>query len=750
MGTRYWRTVLSLAGSSLLAAALAAAARTRAAAGATPNPVGWNLLLITLDTLRADHVGAYGSRAVATPSLDRLAREGVQFQEAHASTPLTLPSHTTLLTGLYPSAHGVHDNGGFFVRSSQTLLAEMLKQHGYRTVAAVGSFVLHSRWGIAQGFDLYRDDFEQPSETARYIDPLWLQKRGDQVLNQALAALDADRREPFFLWVHFYDCHYPYQAPEPYASQYGPNSYAAEVAFTDTLVGELLEQLRRRGLEGRTVVVAAADHGEGLSDHVESTHAVMIYQEVMRVPLLVRLPDGRFRGRKVDDLVRLGDVLPTILDLLGLPAPAGIHGRSLVPLMRGEKLSSLPVYMESLYGRYHYGWSELIGLRTARYKLIRTAKPELYDLEQDPAEKENLYNARPQLAHELEADLDRVRQRIGAGQEAASPAPLDPQTLAQLRALGYAGGGPVAVEQDQALPDPKDHIAKLDRVLVQVQNGWQAIHDQNYERAAAVARQILELEPTWTDAYQILGLAELTLGRIDAAISALQRGIASGEAPPAMKLMLGKAYQSKGEIGLAETTLRELIQSDPTFIPGALALATLLADRKQFAAARAQLEPLLKVEEAAPSAAAQLGLTYLQQGEVEQAEKYLRRAAAQGEAIRDVQFNLALIAENRGERQAAVAGYRAELEHFPQNDRAWQNLGLLLKARGDLSGAAAAFERVTTLRPQDPAGFYLLATVLAQQGGANRQRVEELLRHCLELQPDYPPALKLLRPTSEP
>ncbi|HEX9636921.1 MAG TPA: sulfatase-like hydrolase/transferase [Acidobacteriota bacterium] len=727
----------------LLLAGLAPALPPRQGGGGAPRQP-WNLVLITLDTLRTDHVGAYGSKRVATPALDRLAREGVLFTGAHCSTPLTLPSHTTLMTGLYPAAHGVHDNGGFFVQASQTLLAERLQQHGYHTLAVVGSFVLHSRWGIAQGFDVFRDDFEQPADSARFVDPLWLHKRGDRVLDEALNALGQAPREPFFLWVHFYDPHYPYLAPEPYASEYGSSSYEAEVAFTDTLVGELTEQLRRRGLERRTLLVAAADHGEGLSDHVESTHSVLIYQEIMHVPLIVRLPDGRFHGRRVDDVVRLADVVPTVLELLGLEPPAGLHGRSLVPLMRGQSLGAVPAYMESLYGRYHYGWSELLSLRTARYKLIRTTKPELYDLADDPGETRNLYGERPQVARDLEAHLDRVRQRIGASETPAEPAELDPETLAQLRALGYAGGT-VQVEAGKPLPDPKDHIAKLDRVLVQTQNAWQAVHDQDWNRAAAVARQVLELQSSFTDAYHILGIAELALGRYPEAIRTLERGIGGGEAPPAMKLALSRAYVSNREPDAAERVLRDLMLSDPSYHPAQLALATLLAERKQLNAARALLEPLLEIEDAAGAAAAQLGLIELEQGRIEPAERLLRRAAASGDAVPDVHFNLALIAEGRGRQEAAAAAYRAELERFPQNDRAWQNLGLSLKGRGDLAGAAAAFEQVTKLRPQDPAGYYLLATVRAQQG-ADRQQVESLLRRCLELQPDYEPALKLLQP----
>ena len=342
-------------------------------AGRQPAPASLSVVLITLDTLRADVLGCYGG-GVATPHIDRLAREGVLFEQATATVPLTLPSHSSILTGLLPVRHGVRDNGGFFLEASFTTLAERFQSAGYATGAFVGAWVLERRWGLAQGFDHYSDSFVEEE----------FQRRGDSVVADALAWLGqvpAERR--FLAWIHLFDAHTPYDAPEPFGSRYASQPYYGEVAYVDALVGRLLEELDRRRRQENTIVVLMADHGEGLGEHGEPEHGLFVYDATMAVPLIIRTPWGP-TGRSQTQVSSV-DVFPTVLDLVGLPPEPGIDGASLLPALQDLKHEMGHVaYVETYFPLYHFGWHPLRGLRDRRYKLIQASRAELYDLATDP------------------------------------------------------------------------------------------------------------------------------------------------------------------------------------------------------------------------------------------------------------------------------------------------------------------------------------------------------------------------------
>src|SRR5712692_398562 len=323
-----------------------------------------NLLLISSDTLRADHLGSYGYAPARTPQLDALAARGLRFGQATTVVPLTLPAHASLMTGTFPGYNGVRDNGGFYLPDGQVTLAETLRGHGYRTGGFVGSFVLDSRWGIGQGFDRYFDDFDLTKYEGVGMDVV--QRRGDEVVDEALKWLGQEREQPFFAWVHLYDPHTPYEAPAPFRAGYPATltgAYDAEIAWTDSLVWRLLESLASDGRLQRTLVVAVGDHGESLGEHGEQTHGFFIYDATVRIPLIVAGPGVPVR--EVSDQVRIVDVMPTALALLGVAVPREVQGRSLTPLGRGEHLGLLAL-SETWYPRYHYGWSELRAARDGR------------------------------------------------------------------------------------------------------------------------------------------------------------------------------------------------------------------------------------------------------------------------------------------------------------------------------------------------------------------------------------------------
>src|SRR5262249_7101244 len=329
-----------------------------------------NLLFITLDTTRADRIHAYGFEGIETPNLDRLAREGVLFEQAVAPAPLTLPAHSSIFTGEFPPAHGVRDNGGFFLDDRETTLAERLRARGFATGGFVGAYVLDHKWGIAQGFQTYFDDFDLSKYQSLSLGSV--DRPGNEVADKALAWLDRVSRSRFFGWVHFYDAHSPYTPPEPFKSEYARRPYLGEIAFVDSQVGRLLAYLDDHNLMKKTVVVAMGDHGESLGEHGESTHGFFIYQSTTRVPLLVRAPyDAMLGGRRVADVVRSVDILPTVLELVGVNTGEHFAGASLVPLMTGaRKELGLAAYSEAIYPRFHFGWSDLRALPAGGYRVI--------------------------------------------------------------------------------------------------------------------------------------------------------------------------------------------------------------------------------------------------------------------------------------------------------------------------------------------------------------------------------------------
>jgi len=406
-----------------------------------PQPLG--IVLVTLDTTRADRLSPYGFMDISLPHLERLAREGVVFDQATSVAPLTLPAHTTLLTGLLPPNHGVRDNADPPLAPSQTTLAEVLRARGFRTGAFVASTVLDPDRGLHQGFERYQGvgSGSRPPDAR--------QRRADRVVTDALRWLETIPESRFFLWTHLYDPHRPYDPPEPYRTQYAHSLYLGEIAFADSQIGRLLEALERRGLLHRTIVVVAGDHGESLGERGERDHGILIYENVLRVPLIVRVPGiAPFR---IGEVVRLTDLMPTILDLLDVAGPPS-DGVSLVDLIGGRRRGlDLEAYAESLYpGRF--GCSTLRALRQGRFKVIDAPDPELYDLQRDPFEQHDIHEDRPALARAMTmraASLAEGRAVVGNGEAAASDLH---ERLASVGYIGAAGAAP----QPPVRADPRE------------------------------------------------------------------------------------------------------------------------------------------------------------------------------------------------------------------------------------------------------------------------------------------------------
>ena len=423
-----------------------------------------NVVIITLDTTRADRLPVYGFMGTSMPALDRLAREGVVFDQATSVAPLTLPAHTSLFTGLFPPRHAVRDNADEALATGHTTLAEVLRPGASAPAAFVGSIVLGPERGLAHGFDRYSgvgsarpglSIVKAPDRSPAGI--RGRQRRADEVVTDAVRWLDSVAGSRFFLWTHLYDPHRPYDPPEPYRSTYS-DPYVGEIAFADSQIGRLLDALDARRLMGRTIVIVAGDHGESLGDHGEQAHGVFIYESVLRVPLIIRMP--AVSPRRVGGVVRLTDVMPTVLDLLGIPAPR-MDGVSLVDLLTGRRSTlDLEAYSESEYPR-RLGWSPLRALRDGRFKLIDAPRPELYDLERDPFEERNVYAERPTTAAAMIQRLQVLARSHSPtdSQAPEKPAVLPSPLIEDLAALGYVGSRPPrAHATSESLPDPKDCI----------------------------------------------------------------------------------------------------------------------------------------------------------------------------------------------------------------------------------------------------------------------------------------------------
>lgn len=515
-----------------------------------PAPAIEHVLVISLDTTRRDRLGFHGGGS-STPRMDALARSGAVFESAFTPAPITLPAHATLFTGNYPPRHGVRDNAIFRLAPEATTLAELLAGAGWRTAGFVSAFVLDRAFGIAQGFEHYDDLFQ--SEIGGVLGE---EERDARATTDAVLRWFASRPPATsFLFVHYFDPHHPYAAPEPFASA-AAHPYEAEIAFVDSELGRLLEGLGADFL-ARALVILTADHGESLGEHGEATHGVFVYQSTMAVPLVIAGP-GIAPGQRIEGAVSLADVLPTVLELLGIPAPAEVEGRSLVPALRAERaLEARPIYLESWLGHYSFGWAPLTALVLEGKKYVRAPRPELYALAEDPRERSNLLRASPELARQWAERSAPLFERFEA-QLAPAPTPLSPEERARLAALGYTSS-------EQRSPpggrDPKDGIhqlAILERAAKAQARGEHAV-------AAEIYEQYLAFDPTSRIGLERAGVALSNAGLCEAAVAHLERLLPDRLFPGLPMFHLARCYAELGRTERALELLALIRKENPKF-----------------------------------------------------------------------------------------------------------------------------------------------------------------------------------------
>ncbi len=643
---------------------------------------GRDVVLITIDTLRADAPGFAGNRRSQTPVLDRLAAQGRVFTNAHAHNVVTLPSHANILTGLYPFQHGVRENSGFRLAAEVPTLATVLRGAGYATAAFVGAFPLDSQFGLDRGFEVYDDRYPEGSDEEDFV---IAERRGDEVVRLALAWWRARRDKPRFLWVHLYDPHASYEPPEPYASRFKDAPYLGEVAATDAFLAPLLGPFLD-GKEKPVLVVVTSDHGEALGDHGEQTHGLFAYEATLKVPLVV-WGRGVTPGRDARS-ARHVDVFPTVLQAVGVAAPPAPKlrrpGRSLLAPPAAQGVDS---YFEALSATLNRGWAPLRGLLRGGRKYIALPLPEGYDLPQDPGEEKNLIDRERAAARGIFAALP---------QESAWPPrreDLRAEDEVRLRSLGYLPGSAAARDSYGPEDDPK-RLIELDTKIHTVVDLYMR---RRLGEAIGLARELVQARPTMGLGHSLLAQALLEADRTQEALEVMQKAKSRGAVTDSLLRQLGLTLSEMGRAGEAVEILRPLVAADDPQTLNAYALALSEAGRQREAIE--VLQRVLKVDPDNPKTHEQLGLVELRLGHWEQARDRSRRALELNRRLPLAWNDLGVALYQLGQKGEALDAWQQAVDLKPDLWDALWNLGTKAAAHGRVDQARKALERFAAGAP---------------------------------------------------
>ena len=678
----------------LLSLLLSLAACSRSGGGTADVPKGTPVILISIDTLRADHLPAYGYKGVETPALDALRRDGVLYERAYSTTPLTFPSHTTLLTGVLPAVHGVRDNVGYKLdpgkveRGELPYLPEILKKAGYATGGAVSAYVLQGKTGLSTGFDFYEDGIEFRTGTGLG----GLQRPGGETLRLSRDWLTSVKDKPFFFFFHIYEPHTPYAPPEPYASRY-PLKYDGEIATADHIVGDLIAELKTLGVYDKALVVLLSDHGEGLNDHGEEEHGVLLYDEAIHVPLILKLPKSQQAGGTTARPVQLLDVAPTVLGLLGLGVPKPMPGLSLL----AQNVPPRRIYSETFYPRLHFGWSELFSLVDEKDHYIEGPDPELYDRQKDPRERDNVLKDERRVYGSMRQDLAAYDRRL------APPSAVDDETREAMKALGYIGSG--AGADGGPLPDPKSKIGSLG----DLREGFRLTAAKQFPEAAAAFRKVIAENPKMVDAWEFLARALQRMGKSDEALAAYQQALKVSNGSPQIAVAAASLYFDLGRLDEAETHAKMALGTHASFAHGLLAQIALqrndlgAAEREARAAMdekSLRLGPMITLAEVLHARKDDAGALELTR---KAAEVYNQREAKDPELIRGLALVQGKLLADQGDAEGAERAFKTEIGLFPDSIRAYSNLAILYALTGRNAEVSSALQAMVAKNPSPPA-----------------------------------------------
>jgi arylsulfatase A-like enzyme/cytochrome c-type biogenesis protein CcmH/NrfG len=688
-----------------------------------------NVLLVTIDTLRADHVGSYGYHDASTPTIDALAHRGVRFETAVAHAPLTGPSHASILTGQTPLGHGFRNNSGFILAPEVKTVAQDFRSAGYHTAGFVSGFPLDRRFGFDRGFETYDDRLPKGNDRRRtpYVER-FADATTDAVLRwlATVSSQQASQTVPWFMWVHYYDPHAPYEPPvADLADRFRQSPYDGEIAFVDRQLGRLLQTLDATGETSRTIVLVTADHGESLGEHGEGTHGIFLYDATLRVPWIMAGPRIA-AGRVSKTIARSIDVLPTLLDYSGLPQRTDVDGRSLRRAADGEEMSDAPAYAESLYSELELGWAPLHAWRTAQFKFIKAPHPELYDLQNDPSEKANRGGEQGPRVSELSSQLEVALRHA---RPSAPTQSVDAETAERLRALGYVSGRPASRPAGAALRDPKDGV----RFLPRLNRGMSAARSEP-ELAIRELTAVLDEDPGLFMARRTRAVAYAAAGRHELAIADLRLLDKEGQLTAEDAVVLGDNLLSAGRLEEAALILQRAERENPSFPQPLISLAAVRIQERKYDEAAAACEKVLKlapdhiealrrlgdlallrqdlntaaaryarileVDAGDVPAMTKLGVVRMRSGRPDEAMRLFREAIDREPGNAEALLYLAGGLASAGRSADALPFFERALKADPTSTMALNGLGLARLDLGDTSGAVAAFRESLRLDPK--------------------------------------------------
>lgn len=704
---------------------------------APPPGTGINVVLVTLDTVRADHLGPYGYPAARTPTLDQLAREGIVFTKAYAQVPLTIPSHSSILTGTWPFHHGVRDNGDHFLSEKEQTLAESLKGFGYRTGAATAAYVTSRTWGFGQGFDFYADNLKMGEHKGNN---LWrVERGGEEVVDDALGWLSqvssSGQSHPFFLWLHLFDAHTPYAPPEPYRTEFKDRPYDGEIAYLDSQLRRLTDALAQSGQLQKTMIVVMADHGESLGEHGEETHGLLVYDSTTHIPLIIRLPGAANKGTHIHQPVGTVDVMPTILDYAGISIPAAVQGQSLKGVIEGQPLSERVIYSESFYARYHYGWHELQTVTNGQHRYIETTRPELYDQTADPRELSNLLPGGEGAPWKQKLE-QLVVSGTPQGGSSAQAADLDEDQMERLRALGYVGVVGIDVGAGGGeLPDIKDKLSVL-KTLRKAQAALaKRPSGEELEKVIQIFRDVVKEEPGQMDAQLTLVNLLSRQGKLTEALEVVR---AARSRAPTQSLLAQAEASVLAEMGRVDEALQSLDQVltiDPRSRPA-------FAQKCDLLLKQARYDEVLTVGASALAAAGEdqprihvaMGAASLQKSSPRQANDHLTRAVELRYDTPWVHHWLGVLAFVSGRNDQAIEQLREEVAFYPGRRESYQELARIYAALKMTEQHVGVLEVLLEGDPQNPLLLHGMG-----QARFNQQRYTEALEYaqrCVKAKPE--------------
>jgi arylsulfatase A-like enzyme/predicted Zn-dependent protease len=691
----------------------------------------FNVIVITLDTTRADRLGCYGRRDVETPTIDSFAARGVRFEKCYCQTPLTLPSHTTLFTGTLPLYHGVRDNGGFFVPQKLETMAELFKSRGYETGAFIAAYVLDSKWGLNQGFDTYYDKFDLSK--FKHISLGTVQRPANEVMDQVMPWLEERKDKRFFTWIHLYDPHSPYEPPPPFDKEYEGRPYLGEIAFADSELHRLWAFLETNDLFERTFIVFAGDHGESLGEHEEQSHGFFIYQAAIHVPLIIVTPFPKYQGVVSPTVVGLVDVLPTVCGMAGLPVPAEVQGRSLIPAFAGRRLEGTSLaYSETYYPRFHYGWSDLKCVQNDRYKLILAPVPELYDVVADPHEEKNLVYLDKPVYESLNARAEAFIRSASQNAYEMDMTTVDEETREKLSALGYVGSfTDPAKLKGKKLANPREKIGVFNELSRAREMGMSG----KAEEAIGIIKGIIASDPDITDAYFSIGNIYFQIQKYREAIDYFEQVLGRKPDDSFAAINVALAYEGMGAWDDAEKFLLGYIAKgfvDPQFY---FMLGNMNFMQKKYDQAIPYFEKCIAANADSAGSYNILAAIYFIKDDLARAQASLDQALRINPKLSTLHYNQAQILEKQGHFQEAAAEYLKELENSPRHFKSMYNLARVYRERGDEADEYAYLEKCRETEPDFPLTYFYLARIYLNRGERYQEAID-LVNKGIALKPE--------------